>query len=572
MTDHPSRAAARSVTRRRALLAAGGVAVASCAPRTAPVVAPFRSEVFRHGVASGDPLQDRVILWTRVTTGSDQAVDVRWRIARDPELLDVVAQGTAAAEPARDFAVKVDAAGLAPGSAYHYGFEALGARSPTGRTRTLPEGGTEPVSLAVVSCANHAAGYFHVYRDIARRADADLVVHLGDYIYEYGPGGYATGWGERHGRVPDPPHEITTLADYRRRHAQYKEDQDLQDAHAAAPWIVVWDDHETADDAHVSGAQNHEPADGDWSARKEAAVQAYMEWTPIREPAPGRAREAIWRVFELGDLATLVMLETRLTARSPEISWNDAPVPFTADPEDPEARAGVEAFLRDVVGAPEREMLGRAQEAEVEAALSRSVAAGKPWRLLGNQVVMGSIASPDFVKVAPRWLRLLMRLRDQESYALLRRSAFGVPLSLALWDGYPAARERLYAAARRAGSQLLTLSGDSHTFMVNRLIAADGSRMGVEIGTSAVSSPSVFAQVPDFGVDLSAVVAGVNPQMAHFNGYDRGYVRLTLTRDEARAELRRVDTVEEREARVETYKTFRITRDEAGVLDVRPGD
>jgi phosphodiesterase/alkaline phosphatase D-like protein len=559
---------AGGVSRRAALLGAG--AIAGCAPLAAPPP-PQRfapDAAFRHGVASGDPLQDRVILWTRVTPRAGEPVDVRWILARDEALQDRVAEGADRAEPARDWTVKVDVAGLDPGAAYVYAFEALGERSPIGRTRTLPAGPTARFALAVVSCANHPAGWFNVYRDIADRAEADAVVCLGDYLYEYGPGGYATGWGARNGRVPDPPHEIVTLADYRRRHAQYKSDPDLQDAHAFAPWIMVWDDHELANNAGPEGAENHDPDEGDWAARKRAAVQAYFEWTPIREPEPGRPREAIGRAFEIGDLATLIMLETRLVGRAPRLTWYEAPVPATAKLANPEARAGIDAFLRDVVGAEDRALLGAEQEAEVEAALARAVAAGKPWTLLGNQTLMTPFASPDYAAVLPRWLRLAMRVREREGYALMRRSAFGVPLSFDPWDGHPAARERLYAAARRAGAQLVTLSGDSHTFMVSRLEAADGAAMGVELGTSAVSSPSAFLAVPDVGVDFGALTETTNPHVLHHNGYDRGYIAVTLTPERIRAELRRVDTVETRDFQVEAYKAFEVTRASSGALAI----
>jgi phosphodiesterase/alkaline phosphatase D-like protein len=519
-------------------------------------------------VASGDPLQDRVILWTRVTPLDEEPVEVRWMLARDDALEDIVADGVARAEPARDWTVKVDAAGLAPGESYCYAFEARGERSPLGRARTLPAGPTRRFTMAVTSCANHPAGWFNVYRDIADRGGIDLVLCLGDYLYEYGPDSYATAWGASNGRVPDPPHEIVTLADYRRRHAQYKSDQDLQDAHAAAPWIMVWDDHESADDAYAGGAENHQPGEGPWSARKRASIEAYFEWTPIREPAPGSPREAIGRAFEIGELATLIMLESRLAARSRQLSWDDAPVPATADPDDPETAAALAAFLRDVVGAEDRELLGPAQEAEVEAALARGAAAGKPWAILGNQTLMAPLLSPNYREFAPLWLRLALRLRDREAYRLMRRSPLRLPLNLDQWDGYPAARERLYAAARRSNAPLVTLSGDSHTFMVSRLETANGAPVGVELATSAVSSPSAFLAVPDVGLDFGVLTEEANPHVLHHNAYDRGYIALTLTPETIRAELRRVDTVEARGFRAETYRAFEVTRAPGGELEI----
>ena len=361
--------------------------------------------------------------------------------------------------------------------------------------------------------------------------------------------------------------EIVSLDDYRRRHALYKTDPDLQAAHASAPWIMIWDDHETANDSYTDGAENHQPdVEGDWSARKRAALQAYFEWTPVREPQPGRAREALWRTFEVGDLATLVMLETRMTGRSRQLTWDDAPVPYTANPNDAEARAATDAFLRDVVGAEDRHMLGSEQEADVEAALTRSVAAGKPWQILGNEVILAPIVAPDFVEAAPRWLKLYLRLRNREAYAYLRRSEFNVPLNLDQWDGYPAARRRLYAAAERSGAQLLALAGDTHNFFVNELYTDDGARMGVELGTSGVSSPSAFLGIPRTSVDIPALMQATNPHILHHNAYDRGYIAVTLTPKSAHAELRRVTDVEDPGGTVEPYKAYRIAKNEAGTL------
>jgi phosphodiesterase/alkaline phosphatase D-like protein len=549
------------LSRRQALLAASVAALSGCdetAPRGAAVP-------FAHGVASGDPLQDRVILWTRITPppGSD-GVDVAWTLARDLGLSDVVARGEARAELGRDWTVKVDAGGLSPGTTYYYGFEALGARSPVGRTATLPQGRVERFALAVVCCANHPAGWFNVYRDIVRRDEAQLVVHLGDYYYEYGAGGPLTAWGKDVGRIPSPRHDLVTLTDYRMRHAQYKSDPDLQVLHAALPWIVIWDDHESANDSSSVGAQNHDPArEGPWSARKAASVQAYLEWMPIREPTPGRAREAIWRSFEIGDLATLVMLETRLLARSRGLTWQDAPFPADSDPSDPAVRAARDAFLRDVVGDPKRELLGSAQLADVAATLARSTAAGKPWQILGNQVIMAKTTAPDYMAALPAWVKWLVREARPWSYDQLLRSRLGVPLNFDQWDGYPAERERLYKAA--AGAQLLTLSGDSHCFYVNRLTRADGGVAGVEVGAPGVTSPCDWSRLPT--VDVGRLVEAASPDVLHHNPYDRGYVAIDLTRDEATAELRRVDTVESRRFRVETYATWRIARNGEGVLE-----
>ena len=249
--------------------------------RALPVLG--QEQVFAHGVASGDPLTDRVLLWTRVSGSSDERVAVRWQVARDPGMQEIVSAGEATTGPERDYTFKVTAPGLKPGTTYHYRFEALGEQSPVGRTKTLPRD-PDHVRLAFVSCSNLPFGYFNVYRRVAERDDLDAVLHLGDYLYEYPNRDY--GDGTRFGRAPQPNKEITTLSDYRTRHAQYKSDPDLQEVHRLHPFVCVWDDHEITNNAYTDGAQNHqvEEEEGDWFVRRTAAVKAYFEWMPIREP------------------------------------------------------------------------------------------------------------------------------------------------------------------------------------------------------------------------------------------------------------------------------------------------
>ncbi len=270
----------RSFSRRKFLAASAAVAAAgSVAAHDGR-----RTASFQHGVASGDPLHDRVILWTRVT--SDRwydDIDVKWQVARDPKMRRIVATGRTNTNIWRDFTVKVDVDGLDDARTYYYQFSAKGERSPVGRTRTLPRGRVDAARLAVVSCSNLPAGLFNVYALIAQRGDLDAVLHLGDYIYEYGNGTY--GDGALLGRTPLPDKEIITLADYRQRHAQYKSDPDLQAVHQQHPFICVWDDHEITNDAWKDGAENHNPelGEGEYSVRKRAAIRAYFEWMPIRE-------------------------------------------------------------------------------------------------------------------------------------------------------------------------------------------------------------------------------------------------------------------------------------------------
>jgi alkaline phosphatase D len=279
---------------------------------------------FKHGAASGDPLHDRVVLWTRITAeGTTAPIGVQWDVATDLGFKTIVRQGQATAEAGRDHTVKVDVTGLKPGTDYFYRFRHAKGGKPvgkgvSGRTRTLTQGATSDVVLAVVSCALYPNGYFNAYDAIAKLPRVDAVLHLGDYIYEYGAAAddYGMASPTAKTRLPDPPRELLTLADYRRRHAQAKTDPALQAAHARTPWIVVWDDHETADNSWLAGAENHQPAtEGDWSKRKAGAIKAYYEWMPIREPAGGGF--SINRSFDFGDVASLFMLETRRPAPCP---------------------------------------------------------------------------------------------------------------------------------------------------------------------------------------------------------------------------------------------------------------
>ncbi|HYF01805.1 MAG TPA: alkaline phosphatase D family protein, partial [Patescibacteria group bacterium] len=263
---------------------------------------------FYHGVASGDPVQDRVIIWTRVTPETEGDVQVFWRMATDTALKNIVAKGLFTTGQSRDYTVKIDVGGLQPNTTYYYGFTALGRNSLTGRTKTAPVT-TDRLRFAVVSCSNYQQGFFNAYGRIAERNDLDAVIHLGDYIYEYEEGGF--GYNDKAQRGHEPKHEIVTQSEYRIRHSFYKLDPDLRRIHQQHPFIAVWDDHETANDAYKDGAQNHQSdKEGDWQQRKVAGKNAYMEWMPIREQ-----ESRIYRTLNYGNLAELIMLDTRLEGR-----------------------------------------------------------------------------------------------------------------------------------------------------------------------------------------------------------------------------------------------------------------
>jgi alkaline phosphatase D len=467
---------------------ANGIAMASGTPRAQG------TPVFQHGLASGDPLADRVILWTRVTPARlDRAVPVRWRIATDAALRDIVDQGEVNALPQRDFTVKVDALGLAPGRTYYYGFDADGEATPVGRTRTLPVGALPRLRLAVASCANLPFGWFNVYANIAARADLDAVLHLGDYLYEYGPGEY--GDGREFGRVHVPAREILDLADYRTRHAQYKRDTDLQAAHRQHPWIVAWDDHESANNAWSGGAGNHDAArEGPWPARRAAAVRAFAEWMPIRELPDDDTGLRTWRSFAFGDLVDLAMLDTRLHGRNLQAKRDDA------------------ATIAD----PARTLLGMDQEAWLARQLRRSQERGAAFRLLGQQVLFGQM------------------LGDERNV-----------LNTDGWDGYPAARQRVFdQLARERIGDVVVLTGDLHSAWALDLTpapfggydAATGrGALAVEMVTSAVTSPSPFRDAEAASAAEVRMLRN-GPHLKYLNYRQRGYLLLDVTPERAQGE------------------------------------
>lgn len=432
--------------------------------------------LFWHGVASGDPLSTAVMLWTRVSPEGDGPVEVFWEMAYDPDFTRRVRSGTTSTSGERDFTVKIDADGLHPGTVYFYRFRSLGRASIVGRTRTAPTRRVRSLRFAVLSCSSYASGYFHVYRSVAERTDLDAVFHLGDYIYESGGGS-----GDRR---HDPPREILTLADYRTRYAQYRRDPDLQAVHQQHPFIAVWDDHESSNDAYADGAENHDPAtDGDWVARKAASQQAYFEWMPIRQTDDGR----IWRSFSFGPLLDIVMLDTRLWGRDAQATPSQS----------------------DVINDPERTLLGDDQEQWLAETLRGSTA---QWRLIGQQVMMA---------------QLLLG---------------GVPLNADQWDGYAGSRTRfLDVLEGDAVSNVVVLTGDIHTSWANDISrdprpggtydpdTGEGS-LAVEFVTPSVTSSSLSSVTPA----IFELLSESNPHIRWAELTQKGYVVVDV--DDARVQ------------------------------------
>ncbi|MEU5428712.1 alkaline phosphatase D family protein [Streptomyces olivoreticuli] len=390
---------------------------------------------FLHGVASGDPLPDGILLWTRVTptpdavpgSGRGPAVEVGWEVAEDASFGRVVARGTATATAAGDHTVKADVRGLRPATTYWFRFGVGEVRSPAARTRTAParDAATEGIRFGVVSCANWESGWFAAYRHLAARRDLDAVLHLGDYIYEYKSGEYPAA--KYVVRPHEPAHEIVTLADYRTRHGHYKTDADLQALHHAHPIVAIWDDHEFANDAWSGGAENHTPgAEGDWSERMAAAKQAYFEWMPVRPSVEGTT----YRKLRFGKLADLHLLDLR-SFRSQQV------------------KAG-----SGKVDDPERTLTGRAQLDWLKAGLASS---DTTWRLVGNPVMMAPVA---FGALPAHLLEPIARL--------LGLPTGGIAVNTDQWDGYTHdRRELLDHLSGHAVRNTVFLTGDIHMAWAN---------------------------------------------------------------------------------------------------------
>ncbi len=440
MTSHLSSATTAANPRRRTVVLAAA-ATAALAPLTAlgasAAHAAEGAPAFLHGVASGDPLPDGILLWTRVTptagavpgSGLGPAVPVGWEVAADRNFAGVVASGTVTASAATDHTVKVDVRGLRPQTPYWYRFTAGGAVSPVGRTRTTPghDVTTSGVRFGVVSCANWESGYFSAYRHLAARTDLDAVLHLGDYIYEYQSGGYPEA--KYVVRAHEPKHEIVSLADYRTRHGKYKTDADLQALHQAHPVVAIWDDHEFADDTWSGGADNHTPGtEGDWAARAAAAKQAYFEWMPVRASIAG----TVYRRLRFGTLADLHLLDLR-SFRSQQV------------------KAGSGS-----VDDPERTLTGRAQLDWLKSGLAGSTAT---WKLVGTSVMISPVAFASLPAHLAGPLGKLLGLPEG-----------GIAVNVDQWDGYTDDRKELLGHLKDRGvKNTVFLTGDIHMAWANEV-------------------------------------------------------------------------------------------------------
>ncbi len=468
--------------------------------------------LFEHGVASGDPLSDGVILWTRVTPEASEPVEVWWEMALDEDFVQRTAQGTLTTDASRDFTAKVDVPGLVWGRNYFYRFAAQGRWSATGRTRLAPKGDeATKLRFGVCSCVNYGFGYFYGFRHMAARADLDAVLHLGDYFYEYGNGTFPSE--EEQVRMVEPPHETVTLEDYRTRLSQYRRDEDLQECHRQHPFVVVWDDHETANNSWMGGASDHDPeTEGSWEDRVAAARQAFFEWIPIRDN-PG---QKLYRTLNYGDLADIIMLDTRIEGREEQL---DA---LAFSPDDPN--------LPD-------QILGLEQQAWLFDQLENSSA---KWRVLGNQVLMS------LWKIAPD----LYGNDDQ-------------------WQGYKARNDLMSFLRDNEISNVVVLTGDVHSSWAMDVTIDDGSyteatrdaAVAVEFVASGITSPT----------GLTDGVASVFASEPHVRDYDyerRGYFILDLQSDKAQADWFLLDGVQEGEGNQSLWASWAVMDGESSLVEM----
>ncbi len=514
-----------SVSRRKFVSGALGVGavvpvLAGCSSESIKSTSPGR---FSHGVASGDPLQSRVIIWTRLTTEAATA-EVSWQVASDARFNELISSGTLMTDASCDHTVKVDVTGLHSGSSYYYRFLYEDQISTAGRTRTLPDGKPENFSLATVSCSNFPMGYFNAYHHLAKRDDVDVVLHLGDYIYEYANAVY--GDGAALNRVPKPNKECTTIEDYRQRYACYRQDEDLQAVHARHPFILVWDDHEFANNAWIKGAENHSDSEGSWAERRASATKAYFEWMPIRDSV-GDRQQRIYRSFQVGDLFDLIMLDTRVIGRDEQIDDD----------------------TKDNLGNPERSLLGTQQEHWLAGELSASKQHQTLWRVFGQQVVIAQVIGEN---------------------GAVRNTDF--------WDGYPAARSRLLQQLSDEDiANNVVLTGDVHSSWANDVAVnpfdpksynpetGEGA-LAVEFVTPAVSSPGLY---PREKAELSAQkLVDSHPHLKYVDLFHRGYMVLDINRENITNSWYHLDTVLTRPGKETLAKQYRVTLNKPGLSEV----
>ncbi|WP_299259934.1 alkaline phosphatase D family protein [uncultured Aquimarina sp.] len=534
----------------------------------------LNTDNFFEGLASFDPTDSKVIIWTRFTPDSGNSnITINWQIASDQNFDHVVRSGEFVTGVDRDYTVAIDVQELPSNSKFYYRFFELETQTTSviGETITLPAMGdtVADVKLAVCSCANFAAGLFNVYGAMAN-SEADVIVHLGDYIYEYGEGEYGTNENTvALDRVHTPANEIISLTDYRERYKQYRSDAQLQLAHQKKPFICVWDDHEVTNDAYKDGAENHQDSEGSYETRKQTAIQVYSEFLPLRSTDPSK----IYRSFNFGSVLSLHMLDTRIIGRDKQLSYDDFFSPTT----------GLDAVaFQTALQDPSRALLGSEQLSWLSGAVSASSA---NWQVLGQQVLMGKMfmpaelliligrlvaeigalgsATPDtaaaFQTVLTELTTIKSRLLSGDSTLTpeeIARVQTVIPYNLDAWDGYLMEREQLFAML--GGKKTVCLAGDTHNAWYSELKDANGKEIGVEFATSSVSSPGFEGFL---GVDANQATGFQEAlkllidDLQYMDATQRGFLQVTFTPNSSEAQWNFINTIAAENYIVTTGKT-----------------
>ncbi len=485
---------------------------------------------FTHNVASGEPGPDSMLLWTRYVPAQKGAVKIRVEVSDSADFTRIVSGGEMVTGQWRDYTVKITVDGLRPNARYYFRFIAPdGSMSPVGRTKTLPVGKVKNFKFAVFSCSNLGFGHFNAYRHAAMRSDIDAVLHMGDYIYEYAHGGYDAG-AEFANRM-QPEIEIISLMDYRLRYASYRMDEDLQALHANFPMIVIQDDHESANDSWEGGAQNHDAKEGDWPARRNAAMQAWREWQPVGEQP--------WKAYEIGELATYYRTDTRTIART---------LPPGSNTEQTFGEFMSGEWIDDA-----STMMGSEQEKWLYRQFARNKA---KWTVLGVGTNVGYSYTP---QNALDWLA-----PDASERAIayvqrgMKSASAGLPGSMDSWGGYPKARSRLLSAAQNVDANLIVVTGDSHNGWAFDLPEA-GKPAGVEFGGHSVTSPGIESAVGNTDAKIVARdLVRASPELAWMDSSNRGYMMLSITPQSATNEWIFMDSVKSKSVATKPSQIMRV--------------
>ena len=498
---------------------------------------------FDHGVASGDPLEDRVILWTRVTPQQTGPVEATLEISENKSFSKISYSKKLQTSALSDYTIKYDFMAKRycdSDKGFFYRFKAGGSISEIGKSKTFSKK-TVSAKIGVFSCSNFPAGYFNAYQAGAEKSDLDLWLHLGDYLYEYPMGGYATDNAEKLGRTPSPTHEMITLSDYRQRHAQYKLDQGSKALHKHAPLIAVWDDHEFSNDAWKKGAENHseDGLEGDFFARRSAAIKAYYEWMPIREQ---QNKRRIFREFEIGKLIHLIMLDTRQYGRDKQLK-----------PQDYLSESGFNQakFYKDL-NSKNRELLGAEQLSWIENSVLKS---STTWTIFGQQVLMAKLKFPDLSK--------MLKTEEVPDFLkpYLKFLGLGIPSNLDAWDGYPAARNNLYQLMKNAKKNFISLAGDTHNSWVSELENHSGKKIGIELGAPSVSSPGITDVLNlDENKFVDSIVK-INKELQWMDPSNRGYLLLDCMEDKIIASFNFIKELNKINSEISSSQSFVIYRE-----------